>query len=380
VEGWIRVNFLGSMAQSHPYLNNLTPLRGVAALWVAVYHFNVLAANLFPAHQTMLVDKGYIMVDLFFIMSGFIIRHVYGDSFASGVTRTQLWQFFVARFARIYPLHFFTLLFLVIVAALSWQWDTVANPAAIPIHLLLLQSFGIIPHHTWNVPSWSISAEWAAYSVFPWLALLFCRRRLVAYVLLPVLIVVVYVALMYWLPVRDLDRLSRPLLHNLDVTYDYGFLRGLAGFCTGMLGYWLYEDHKARSFFSKDAVAVVFVGAVAFLMHKDINDLLLLIVFLALTLCFAANSGYLHQLCALKPIQFVGEVSYSIYLMQRIALILFTGIVPIPEKTDAPFFQKAALTIGYLLFLVGVSSITYFGIEKPCRNFINRKYRPILAV
>jgi peptidoglycan/LPS O-acetylase OafA/YrhL len=55
------------------YLSNLTPLRGIAALLVAIFHFEMAIARFIPANLTMFFEKSYLMVDLFFIMSGFII-------------------------------------------------------------------------------------------------------------------------------------------------------------------------------------------------------------------------------------------------------------------------------------------------------------------
>ena len=102
------------MQHKAPYLSNLTPLRGIAALLVAVFHFEMAIARFVPAKQTMFFEKSYLMVDLFFVMSGFIILHVYGDSFMQSITKINLRKFIVARFARIYPLHFFSLMLLVI--------------------------------------------------------------------------------------------------------------------------------------------------------------------------------------------------------------------------------------------------------------------------
>src|ERR1700737_2473765 len=97
------------MQPTHKYLSNLTPLRGIAAMWVVVFHFQVLVITFILPEQTLLVAKGYLMVDLFFIMSGFIISHVYQQSFQAGIASGNFRRFIVARFARIYPLHLFTL-------------------------------------------------------------------------------------------------------------------------------------------------------------------------------------------------------------------------------------------------------------------------------
>src|SRR5664279_2124889 len=166
------------MQPMHKYLSNLTPLRGIAAIWVAVYHFQGIAVTFISSGSTHLIDRGYIMVDLFFIMSGFIICHVYRKSFEEGLTAKNFKQFFIARFARIYPLHLFVLIVLILwiakigVGGLGMVFD----PTSIPTNLLLIHSFGIHKVFTWNVPSWSISAEWWAYMAFPFLVFFLYRK------------------------------------------------------------------------------------------------------------------------------------------------------------------------------------------------------------
>src|ERR1700722_6044334 len=189
------------------YLSNLTPLRGLAALLVAIFHFEMAIARFIPATKTMFFEKCYLMVDLFFVMSGFIILHVYGESFRGAVTGSSLRKFVVARFARIYPLHFFSLALLVIlVIALSPAGtypNAIENPAAIATNVFLLQSFYIHNIFTWNIPSWSISAEWAAYMLFPLLALFIDKKKALSVILLSILVVASYYSIMYLLPRKN---------------------------------------------------------------------------------------------------------------------------------------------------------------------------------
>jgi len=142
------------MIKHHAYLHNLTPLRGLAALWVVVFHFKGSILLFSHVPWTRAMDKGYMMVDLFFIMSGFIIRHVYAESFRQQMSMHDTRKFFIARIARIYPLHLFTLFLLV--AIVWWQddWNIVNDPAAIPTNMLMLHSFGIHKIYTWNRHSW----------------------------------------------------------------------------------------------------------------------------------------------------------------------------------------------------------------------------------
>jgi peptidoglycan/LPS O-acetylase OafA/YrhL len=169
-------------------------------------------------------------------------------------------------------------------------------------------------------------------------------------------------------------------LHKLDVTYDYGFLRGIAGFALGMLVYdGLYTNSRCNNFFGEDMTGFIFIFLTLLFMHIGVNDFSLIPVFLGVTLCFACNSNNLHKLCNLKLPQFLGKISYSIYLLQWsitplfITLVKTSGIIPIFPPVF--FFQRLTYVLAYMLLLIGFSSATYYGIENPCRNFINRKYR-----
>ena len=239
------------MQPAHKYLSNLTTLRGVAAIWVVVFHFQVLICLFVLPQQSLLIEKGYLMVDLFFIMSGFIISHVYHQSFQAGITIQNFKKFIVARFARIYPLHFFTLLFMIILVAAGNGWNIIDDPKAIPANIFLLHSFGINKIFTWNIPSWSISAEWWAYMVFPVLTIFIYRGKGLAMIALGLFVVVAYMAIMYWLPRHDPFDPTAIVPHDLNATYDFGFLRGLAGFISGMLLYKGLSGRNLESVFSK---------------------------------------------------------------------------------------------------------------------------------
>ena len=369
------------MANEHRYLHNLTPLRGIAALWVATYHFGSLL-KLIPPKQTMLIEKGYLMVDLFFIMSGFIMWHVYAASFSERITETNFRRFMVARFARIYPLHLFTLFVLIGMSYISGNWNPVNDPHAILTNVFMLQSMGFERLSTWNRPSWSLSAEWAAYMVFPLLALFMSQKKRLSRIVLPIGIVIAYFALVFLIPPMGIGNADRLVLHKLDVTYDYGYIRGIAGFTLGMLCYGLYLDDRTRRYLSKDRVAVILAATALICMHFGTNDLFLILPFAGITLCFAANSGYIHKACNASVLQFLGKVSYSIYLVQWIATDLFTAgfrrfhlnVLFFPSVGAPSFLERLAVTLLFLLFLVFLSAITYNLIENPCRNFINRTF------
>ena len=321
------------------------------------------------------------MVDLFFIMSGFIICHVYQENFQSGFTGYNFRRFIVARFARVYPLHFVTLLLAIAIFVPMFGWDPLFNnPRAIPTNLLLIHSFGIHKLFNWNVPSWSISAEWWAYMVFPLLAIFIYRKKGMAIGLLALFVVLAYLSIMFWIPRVNAFDPSLPRRQNLDVTFDYGFLRGLAGFISGMILYKAYEIGLFRKIFQKDISAFIVITGSILCMHFGWNDGFEIILFVAVVFAFALNNGGLHKMCNNRIAQYLGKISYSIYLMQLFPLVPLWSGIKLPglvygkNSATTSFWIGVGYCLIYIVLVIAVASLTYFTIEKPCRKYINAKW------
>jgi peptidoglycan/LPS O-acetylase OafA/YrhL len=173
-------------SNSPRYVPPLTGIRALAALLVLGMH----TEQNVPAGLDLLLPffaRGYLGVDFFFVLSGFIITHVYLESLASpnlSAVQIFLWH----RFIRLYPIHITVLAGLVAIVSFvgaagfalnnpqQWQWNDLLW------QLTLLQAWGVTRSPGWNVPSWSISAEWFAYLLFPLLApgLMWVRERGIA--------------------------------------------------------------------------------------------------------------------------------------------------------------------------------------------------------
>ncbi|HXD76910.1 MAG TPA: acyltransferase [Puia sp.] len=363
------------------YLSNLTPLRGFAALLVAVFHFEMAIGRFIPASISMLIEKSYLMVDLFFVLSGFIMLHVYGRVFEPGIRRQGLRHFYVARFARTYPLHIFSLLLLVIVVRYLTNWGDppiiLEQPRDILPNVLLLQSFGVCKIYNWNIPSWSISAEWGAYLVFPLLAFWIGRRRRLAPVLMGIGVIAAWCCIMWVLPRKNPLNPAIPVPHNLNTTFDYGWLRGIAGFTAGMVMYILYANRRMR-WIGSDSASAAIVLAVAAALHFAVNDGIVVVLFAALVVNFALNNGLLHRFCNFRPLQYLGNISYSIYLMQIFLQEPFSHGIRLPGVTGnargrfaIDFWPGLGYCAGYLVLLTIIASLTYFFLERPCRRWIN---------
>ena len=153
----------------------LTALRGLAAWWIVAYHFKEALG--LPAGSVLgrFVASGPLAVDLFFVMSGFVIALSYQDAILPVRKRVVLW-FLGLRLARIYPLHFvMCVAFLLNPLAIAlFSSNPVPgdryDPGYYVLSLVLMQNWGFTSSLAWNGPAWSISTEWGAYIVFPVLA------------------------------------------------------------------------------------------------------------------------------------------------------------------------------------------------------------------
>jgi peptidoglycan/LPS O-acetylase OafA/YrhL len=158
-------------------LNRLTGIRAVAAIFVVFFHFGDSFAALFPAFALFspIYKSGDMGVDLFFMLSGFILSLNYVERFQT-ISLANYGRFLRARLARIYPVHLFTLMVLTVFVLCARRarvamHDTHYSAFTWFANLLLVQVWpGFSRGVTWNFPAWSISAEWFAYLLFPFLA------------------------------------------------------------------------------------------------------------------------------------------------------------------------------------------------------------------
>ncbi len=367
------------------YLSSLTALRGIAAILVAVFHFEMAAARFIPAEQSMFFEKCYLMVDLFFIMSGFIMLHVYSKDFKENLQGESLKKFFVARFARVYPLHLFSLLLLVVIVRWLTDWGNppiiLEQPSDILPNILLLHSFGVTDIYSWNIPSWSISAEFAAYLLFPFIALFISRKRLIAVVTLALFVVAAYYSIMYVLPRTNPINPAIPVPHNLNTTFDYGYIRGIAGFTAGVLVYLAFGLQSIKKAFSADWLSLLILLAIGLSLHFALNDGITVFFFSLLVLSIASNNGKIATFCNTRFMQFLGDISYSIYLMQIFLQepfshgYLLPGTVGVGRgRQNIEFSSGVMYCLIYLILLVLISYITYRWVERPSRRFINRAW------
>lgn len=342
----------------------LDALRGICACMVAVMHLPT------PGLLYRSMHNGYLFVDFFFVLSGFVIAASYGDKLAQGFS---VGRFMFLRLGRVYPLHLAMLLAFAafeIVTRKPLEGDY--SMAGLISSLLLLQIFVGPDGATWNRPSWSIAAEVWTYLLFGLVA------RYARPVLVPACAGIIFTALMFL-----------PADRHLNFLHDWALLRCLLGFSLGVLA------HGARGYLAGRTIphATLLetgIAALAAIMMAMQGALTMAIpfVFALAVLVFSFESGAVSRLLKTGPLLFLGTLSYSIYMVHLFVMYRtvnalsaaqhFTGL-GVTRMVDgqaqvggSPLFGDA-VSLTFLLAVVGVAWCTYRLIELPGQRW-SRKY------
>lgn len=350
-------------------IHSLTPMRGIAAIWVMLFHIDVSLfyrdfGALLPRDQTGIFSKGYLWVDFFFLLSGFVIAHVYSQQLTAKPRASAIKHYLWARFARIYPLHLFTLLILVVFTSIAAKlfpaivdgsWTTYFAWSALPSNLLLTQSMNQHVYLSWNMVSWSIAAEWWTY-VLSIPCIMFMVGRTIKIVVVYALIAFALLAtLVYLLPDK-----------NLDITFNYGFFRCLFEFNIGLAIYQLFLQDKMRTWLAKDWAAILLLVAIAVIFHTRSNDLLIIPCFGLLILALAYNNTKIDGLLNKPIFQYLGKISYSIYMVHCLWFMVFWFALPQLKTLGVAEFssiQKLLYTILFITLTLISSHFTHYYME-----------------
>lgn len=353
--------------ENHSYLPALTGIRALAAFWVLVYHLHPALRAYWGEVPVLspIVNMGYQGVDLFFVLSGFIIAHHYADdlrAFSWPRYRAYLW----ARVARIYPLHLFmlvTVLGLVKLAPLfgftinrgtDYQWPDFFR------NLLLVQAWQFPAYVNWNHFAWSISAEWFAYVLAPcFVGLIWARQSKAALLLLAGLFLLLAPLAVVFL--SD----PRPSA--------YALFRITGAFAAGMIANRFYRE---TSFAVNEWLALCLLLVAAWGQYCFVSGTDFLTVPFSAILIFslARQRGGLSKILATKFFDYAGRISFSLYITQFVVLMPVKKILPFERLIG----QGSVAQIGYLLGICTIALVAaivgYHAVEEPARKFLRRRF------
>jgi len=322
--------------------------RGVCALLVALHHF--------PAHGFVyalpLVRNAWLLVDFFFVLSGFVIAYAYGERLSTGA---QIKSFTLRRFLRLWPLHVVILCGFVVLEIIGYaRTGTIFTGGrslyALGTNLLLVQALGLHPGLTWNTPSWSISIEFWTYLIFAAVCFSLPRLRAAASIVL----IASSVAILVFV--------SR---FGMRETFDWAIARCIFGFFTGVLTFEIWSRGWLKRFGSSSAEIGAVLFALAYLLFIPGNRALEYLappIFACLVLVFANGRGLVSEMMDRRAVNALGRWSYSIYMVHMLVLAIIASALNIAHFTG---LRADALTLGYIACVVGVSACTWRWVEIP---------------
>lgn len=347
---------------------------------VSLFHFRV------NSHfaDMLIIKNSWLFVDFFFVLSGFVIAHAYAERIVAGTVSPA--RFLALRLGRIYPLHISVLMVMIAIEILLFCFDfsevTSREPfsgsrsiEAIFSNLFLLQSFGVHDRLSWNASAWSIAAEFWAYVIFALVMSVAGQFGRTVMVLLGGLSLA-------WLATFSPD--------YANTTFNYGFIRCLAGFGIGSGVQWLYgrgvRISGGRSEFTALGIALMFVAIAA----EGWATLMAPVVFAFVVWIFASESGAISRKLCNSFLTLLGTLSYSFYMLHGFIQARMGDVIKLwgslfglrllpgsamndefpSEIIDCSPWLGDMLTLLMLILVLGASLASYRLIEFPGREWV----------
>ena len=347
------------------------------AVNILFFHFTPPQTRFFSPFT----DNGFVFVGFFFLLSGFVLAYNYADRALTLNPR----QFWIARFARLYPVYILGLLISFQMLQAEWQVRPHAQFwAGLVMTPILLQGWS--PHLAtfWNTVGWTLSSELLLYGAFPWvirfwalrLPFLNTPRRLIALFLALWIVGMIPHALYLWL---NPDHLSEPItrysfgvwLRALKYTPPSYVCMFLAGIALGKLQNLLKITDRQRlsiAFAGMVAIGAIFYTTIAHLPYLLLHGGLLLPLFATLTIGLS-GSNVIASIFAWRPLLAIGETTFCLYILHFNSINLLRSF-HVWERLHLASFDPwityaAAMTI---------AAIAHHVVESPARKYLLRHF------
>lgn len=361
----------------------LTGLRIIAAFWVVLFHFRPLLEQATPEFRTALnpiLNCGAQGVDLFFILSGFVLTWNYLDRMGHRWSTRETLHFLWLRLARVWPVYLVTMhlaalwvIFTMHVGHVPERIDTF--DATNYVRQLFMVQLWFRPYFdlsSWNGPAWSISAEWLAYLLFGGLVLVIFRmahatraRSLMVLAVLASLPPVMLLLLtgQFYTPWSWLPRIV--------MQFTAGALA-----CAAVSR--LKLSHRSRHVAGYAALLIVasIVGALYFLDAHPISGVVdssgvVDVLFVPLVMALAVGIGPLPTLLSTRIMVYGGQISFGLYMVHELVHVSWTWAT---KQFELSLLDPGGgwIVIGLLVLAVILSMALYHWVEEPGRRWMRR--------
>jgi peptidoglycan/LPS O-acetylase OafA/YrhL len=332
-------------------LHQLDGLRGIFAIMIVLHHFDV--PPLFTTNA--IIRQSAIFTDFFFVLSGFVISYTYFDRIQDS---ESFIDYIKKRFARLFPLLVYTVcVFLFFKIGFSYFYPAILEhpQAGKELGLLTIDSLTFMnstpifgSEMGMNFPSWSISAEMICYICFGLIIVFVRSARGFLFLMVMLLAAAFLYSQRYYM-----------------MEGSFGFVRALLCFNMGVFVYLLFKKfHSIRIWKIWEYILPLVLVALFYIkweLPKDKKEMFTLAVvplfFGAFVFVYAMSKGLIVRLLTATPFQFIGKISYSIYLNHAIIIILVTKLIFDIFKVPR---TEVAMTMTLLLTLSVVIIYSYF--------------------
>ena len=348
---------------------SLETLRGLAALVVAFYHY--------PGGSILWIPQGFMAVYLFFSLSGFVIALNYFNKINN---LRSLVSFQKKRFFRLYPVHIFVLILILLIQCLKFVAIELGLPAGQEAfgghpttgswytlrdfisHIFLLQ--GVLTHGyhlSWNSAAWTISTEFYTYFTFAILVLISFRKPYIF----------IFLSIIYLNFNGEIFKFVHSIF-GFNV-FTYLFQECILYFLSGSLVFFIYERIKYRF---NDYIFYIFLIPCLYFKEYLPNHILFSIVILLVALL--KKNSISNIILSYKPLVYLGTISYSFYMIHQVVLYLFIQVLKVfnlgvsfsgdksSGGTESIFFDTI-ITISYTAISIIIAIFMH--------RFIEQKFR-----
>ena len=329
--------------------SELDALRGIAAVLVLLFHYSGL-----PGFDLSFLLTGVTGVDLFFIISGYVI-------FMTLNKTTRAKEFIVSRLSRLYPSYLAAML---IVVLMTVYISHEKFPSAILLagNVTMMQPFFMVPYL--DDVYWTLTVELQFYIL---MLLLFVFGKLQKIELIGIVLVLAILA--YHLVSLSYSTTSKAYI------WPHSFLPLISHFQLFVAGIFFYKiKNSGSSIYRHAAIVICFVSSIILFPHAGkshyfigiVNYTAMLLMYFAAFYLFIFGS---LKFIAIKPLLFLGSISYCIYLIH-----LTPGYILFNVLTESFQWHRAVSTLFTIACVIGVATLVTYAIERPIIRFLRKKF------
>lgn len=360
-----------------PKLPALTGIRFFAALGVVLFHYGSMALAASPEWVRSIARHGDQGVELFFILSGFVLSYNYADS-----RKLNQFDFWIARFARLYPVYLLAFL-LAAPSYLFYRYTaddplvaTVKSSLSALIALTMTQGWTPVTVFTWNGPAWAMSAEVVFYLLFPLIirSILRLDRRQ----LLGVVIFFGCLALagqFSYVLISNVPDWWTKIVNFHPITRIPDFLVGVVLGRMFLLGVRLRHGNFVVSI-AVLGITILLGGWLEKIPYLFLSKAVMVLLFSLVIYGLAQGEGPLYRLLSLNPLVMLGEASYAVYILQEPVANTLKGLLEkqldVTLLPNYMLFRTIPELLLYLVSLVLFSVASLWILEQPARSAIKQ--------